>query len=76
MSEPIAAAEKSKLEQYTEQAKNPEKKPKTRISPEQLQQEIDLGDLENLEQDLAQYEENIEIQPKKTSRFKVTESGK
>ena len=77
LSKPIAAAAKSKLEQYTEQAKNPEKKPKTRISPEQLQQEIDLGDLENLEkieEELAQYGKP-EIQ-QKTSRFKVAESGK
>ena len=78
--EPVAEAAKAKIEQYTENIKNPEEaprnKPRMKVSKGQLQKEIDLGDLENLEEELAQYEDQYEVEPRKTSRFKVAESGK
>jgi len=80
LSEPIAAAAKRKIDQLGEKAKQPPPVQKPRISPEQYQQKIDLGDLENLEdleEDLAQYDNPpLENQPKRKSRFKVSESGK
>jgi len=78
--EPVAEAAKAKIEQYTENIKKPEepprKKPRMKVSKGQLQKEIDLGDLENLEEELAQYEEQYKVEPRKISRFKVAESGK
>jgi hypothetical protein len=71
LGEPIAEAAKSKIEQFTEDAKHPKDVQRVRISPEQYQQEIDLGDLENMEQDLAQFEN---AKPK-NARFKVYETG-
>ena len=85
LSEPIAEAAKKKIDQFTEKASQPPPVQKPRISPEQYQQKIDLGDLENLEEDLAQYDNPdltqynnlpLENQPKRKSRFKVSESGK
>lgn len=86
LSEPIAAAAKRKIDQLGEKAKQPPPVRKPRISPEQYQQKIDLGDLEKLEEDLTQYDDNqdlaqhdnppLENQPKRKSRFKVSESGK
>lgn len=80
--EPVAEAAKAKIEQYTENVKNPppERKKKNKMSPETLRQEIDLGkleELEDLEEELAQYDQKpIEETPQKRSRFKVSESGK
>jgi len=71
LGEPIAEAAKSKIEQFTEDAKHPKDVQRVRISPDQYQQEIDLGDLENMEQDLAQFEN---AKPK-SARFKVYETG-
>jgi hypothetical protein len=80
LGEPIAEAAKSKIEQFTEDAKNP-KVEKVRISPEQLREEIDLGDLsnlenlENLETDLEQFENRQEQVKGRSPRFKVYETA-
>ncbi len=89
LGEPIAEAAKSKIEQFTEDAKTPKvqkvriapeqpKNPevqKVRISPEQLREEIDLGDLKNLETDLEKFENRQEEIQGRSSRFKVYETG-
>jgi len=76
LGEPIAEAAKSKIEQFTEEAKNPkEKVQKVRISPEQLREEIDLGNLENLETDLQQFENRQEPVNGRSSRFRVYETA-
>nr|BDI55181.1 MAG: hypothetical protein [uncultured archaeon] len=68
-SEPITEVAKAKMEQFTDSVKHPEKK----TSQRELQQEIDLGDLEEIEDELAEMQE--EKIPRR-SRFKVSESGK
>jgi hypothetical protein len=83
LGEPIAEAAKSKIEAFTEQAKNPppENIEKIRISPELLKKEIDLGDLsnlenlENLETDLEQFENRQEQVKGRSPRFKVYETA-
>ncbi|GAH40143.1 unnamed protein product, partial [marine sediment metagenome] len=71
---PIAEAAKSKIEQFTEKAQHPELQ-KVRISPEQLREEIDLGDLDNLEADLQQFENQQEQVKGRSPRFKVYETA-
>jgi hypothetical protein len=69
LGEPVAEAAKAKIEQYTESAKHPSKDA-LRISPTNLQKEIDLGDLEALEADLAEAENPLKSNGR-SPRFKV-----
>jgi len=73
LSEPIAEATKAKMEQFTESVKHPEKRIKEKVSQRELQEEIDLGDIENFEEELVEMQEQ---NPPRRSRFRVTESGK
>ncbi len=73
-SEPIAEAVKDKAAQFTESIKNPKEKVRKKISPEILKQEIDLGNLDDIENELNEIDNNIQPIPRK--RFRVTESGK
>ena len=73
LSEPIVEATKSKIEQFTESVKHPEKRAKEKVSQHELQEEIDLGDIENFEEELVEMEEQ---NPPRKSRFRVSESGK
>lgn len=79
-SEPIAEAAKDKIEQFTESIKNPKEKVprekvRNKISPEILKKEIDLGNLDDFENELNKIDNNY-IEPIKRRRFKVSESGK
>jgi len=74
LSEPIAEAAKAKVEQFTEGVKHPEEKRKEKrlkVSPERLRNEIDLGDIESLEDEIAGFSEK----PRK-KRFYVHENNK
>lgn len=77
LGEPIAEAAKSKIEQYSENVKNPQESApvqRLKISPQEYQKEVDLGDLENLETEI----QNLEQTPsRKTKRkpFTVYEIG-
>jgi len=74
LSEPIMEATKAKVEQYTENIKHPEERKKIpKVSHEALRDEIDLGDLESLENELANNEFSEKI---RKNRYKVYETSK
>ena len=75
LSEPIAEAAKAKVEQFTESIKHPNTRQNGKVSPEMLKNEIDLGDIENLEEEITDAE-NLGRQKTKNSRFKVYTHGK
>lgn len=77
LGEPVADAAKAKIEQFTEAIKNPDKKntQREKISPELYRKEIDLGDLENLEEELAEVENAAKTDGSRSPRFRVYETG-
>jgi len=76
LGEPIVEAAKTKVEQFTESVIHPENQPKVKrvpkVSRETLREEIDLGDIESLENELV----NAEFSGRqRKQRFKVYEKS-